>query len=578
MASSIRIVYNPRTNKLEIFTPPWLGDVANGLPSRRWQRTKKVWLAPAVRSNCEYIMSRMADADISEEAAIIIMKSMERPHLSKGVFPSWYRPKTVPYFHQEKALEITYGLDYAALFMGCGTGKSKVAIDTACARAQEGKIDSVLVICPFSIRNNWLKEIGVHSPLPYEARVLKFNTKKAQMEHAEFLTKGDCVKWLILGTESLAAGRAIEWAEKYVLSNRCMVVVDESSWIKNHKANRTDRCIQLGLLASHRMAMTGTPITQGVLDLFSQFEFLDPQIIGMGDYYSFRNTYAIMGGHAKKEVIGYQNLDGLMDDIRPYVYQVSTEEALPDLPPKTYQTRSVEMSKQQKVLYNEISKNMVVPQEGGEGLRVKNALEKALRLQQVAGGHYPVENYDYLKEDTYIEAVPIEGKNPKIEELINMTGEMDGAPTIVWCRFVPEIKAVAAALRKKYGDDAVVEFYGDVDYDTRWENIEKFESGKARFFVGNPFTGGIGIDLIAKACKLAYMYVVYFSNSFSYETRHQSEARAWRSGQEKNVFYIDLVCSNSIDLHIISALGDKHDLAEYVKENIARGADPLALQ
>jgi len=511
----------------------------------------------------------MPDANIDPDAMAAINKAMEKPHLNKSAFPAWYRYETEPYEHQTRALDYVYGLPHAALFMGCGTGKSKTAIDMACARTQEGKIDSVLVICPFSIRNNWIEEIKVHSPIPAKCGVLKFNTKKAQREYGEFLAETDCVKWLIVAVESLAQGSGAKWAEKFLLSNKCMVVVDESSRIKNHKATRTGSCIGLGLLAEYRLIMTGTPITQGVLDLYSQFEFLDPQIIGMGDYYSFRNTYAIMGGFNRKEVIGYQNVDELMDNIRPYVFQVSTEDALPDLPPKIYQIRRVQMSKPQKTMYDKINKDMIIPHNDDTMMVVQNALEKAMRLQQVTGGHYPVELYDHLKEDTYTGIVAIEGKNPKIEELLSMADEMGGASTIVWCKFVPEIKAVAAALRQKYGDNSVVEFYGAVDYDTRWENIRKFESGESRFFVGNPTTGGIGINLIQAS------YVIYYSNSFSYEDRHQSEARAHRSGQTKTVVYVDLLCSNSIDSHVTEALRGKHDLAEHIKGNINKGIDPI---
>jgi len=556
-------------SKLEVYVPFMMAGLGKSLPSRKWNKFKKCWMAPVVRMNCEYIRDNMPGAEISEEARAAMNTCLSRVVIKKGSgFPEWYAPKTKPFSHQEEAMRRAYPYDEFALFMGCGTGKSKVAIDIATARVQEGKIDGILIVCPFSIRENWVNEINIHCPLPSESYVLKFSTKKDKAAYSDFLGKKDCVKFLIVGVESLGAGAAPAYVEKFVLSHKLMVVVDESDSIKNPGANRTESCIRFGLNSKYRMIMTGTPVTQGILDLYSQFEFLNPEIIGTGDYYSFKAIYAIMGGHNNKEVIGYQNVDQLMDSIKPYVYQVTTEEALPDLPPKLYQIRSIPMSPPQKALYAKINKDMVIPG-GNTVIVVQNALEKMLRLQQVTGGHYPEEMWDALNEDIYIKAVPVEGRNPKVEEVIKIAKEVGESSIIVWCRFRPEIEAVSKALAEEFGEDQVVEFHGGVPPEDRWERVQKFESKRARFFVGNQMTGGVGLTLVAAT------YAIYFSNSFSYRDRHQSEARLHRPGQDHTVIYIDLKCEGTVDDRVMEAISNKQDVADYVADSMKSG--PLAL-
>jgi SNF2 family DNA or RNA helicase len=102
----------------------------------------------------------------------------------------------------------------------------------------------------------------------------------------------------------------------------------------------------------------------------------------------------------------------------------------------------------------------------------------------------------------------------------------------------------------------VVSIFGEVSTEDRQEAVRKFQNDDScRFFVGNPTTGGYGLTLTAAS------YVVYFSNSYNLEVREQSEDRAHRIGQKKNVTYIDLIAERTIDEFIISALSKKLKLS-----------------
>ena len=118
---------------------------------------------------------------------------------------------------------------------------------------------------------------------------------------------------------------------------------------------------------------------------------------------------------------------------------------------------------------------------------------------------------------------------------------------------------VLSAIKKEYGNDAVVDYYGKTPNDERQDNITKFQSDpKCRFLVGTPATGGYGITLTAANT------VIYYSNGYDLEKRLQSEDRAHRIGQKKNVTYVDIIAEDTVDEKIVKALRDKINIASQV--------------
>ena len=134
---------------------------------------------------------------------------------------------------------------------------------------------------------------------------------------------------------------------------------------------------------------------------------------------------------------------------------------------------------------------------------------------------------------------------------MNILEETDGK-IIIWARFVYNIESIIKKIKETYGSNSVVAIYGSVSVDQRTENVKKFqEDDKVRFFVGNPVTGGYGLNL-TKANT-----VIYYNNTFDLEVRVQSEDRAHRLGQKKSVTYIDIIARGTIDEFVIKALNNK---------------------
>jgi len=558
--SDVKIEYDDKKGRFIISSPPWDVERARSIPNRRWNKKNRVWYAPALRANAKYILEvYKRDADFSPEALLALANAVLPKQIDKkNAFPSWYNYKTKPFNHQKKAVEAIHPVNHSALFCEQGTGKSKIAIDSYTARAMQGNINAVLVVCPVCVRDNWMNEIDVHCPIEHSSMVL--DTKKIKKVQ-EWMVDEKGFKWLMVGVESLAQGRAYEYAEKFMLMHTAGMPVDESSRIKNFKATRSERCVSLGLMSNYRMLMTGTPITQGIHDLYMQFEFLDSQIISIGDYYSFRNRYVIMGGFEDRQIVGYQNVEELMDYVKPFTFYAQKKDVL-DLPEKLYTKRIIKMSSVQAKAYKELNgkgKETII---NGTLIEIEHVLEKMLRLQQIVGGFYPTEFVDVITGKIKGDTKSLPGKNPKLEELLLVAEEIAGS-AVIWARYRHEIKIIADALREKYGEDTVVEYHGGIDYDQRVQNVKDYESGKKRWFVGNQSAGGIGINLVYGNT------MIYYSNTFSLEERLQSEDRSHRIGQKNDVLYIDLMMEDSIDFDIVEAIRLKCDMADYVKSKLA---------
>ena len=136
-----------------------------------------------------------------------------------------------------------------------------------------------------------------------------------------------------------------------------MVIADESQRIKTHDAQQSKAMHRLGDVAKYKLILSGTPVQNNAIDIFSQYRFLDPTVFGM-NYYAFRGRYAIMGGFSNRQIVGYKDLDELIRKEHSIAYRVTKEEAL-DLPEQTFITRNIRMDTKDKNLYDQIRKKQL---------------------------------------------------------------------------------------------------------------------------------------------------------------------------------------------------------------------------
>lgn len=466
-----------------------------------------------------------------------------------------YPFKTKPYAHQAKAWDMSKEKDEFGLFMEMGTGKTKVAIDTIAYLYDSGRINSVLIVAPKGVYMNWVtKEIPTHLPdhVRYVMASWHAAPKKAEQQALDHvMSQSDDLRILVMNVEAFSTERGTKFASLFMdIGGRVAMVVDESTAIKNPAAARTKNVIKVGMKAKYKRILTGTPVTRSPLDLYSQCQFLNPHLLGFSSYYTFRNRYAIMvdikaGNRSFKKIVGFKQLEELTKLLQRFSYRVKKADCL-DLPDKVYQYRYVELSKEQKQIYKQLSDTAIASLQG-KAITVDNVLTEILRLHQITCGHFK-------SDDGTIVDVP----NNRLDELMDVLEEA-GDKVIIWATYVQDIRKITEKLAEVYGPESVVTYYGATNTDDRSDAVKRFQDDHGtRFFVGNPSTGGYGLTLTAAST------VVYYSNSYNLEYREQSEDRAHRIGQTKSVNYVDLCTQGTIDEKIIKALRAKKNIAAQV--------------
>tara|TARA_R100000687_G_scaffold79782_1_gene74386 strand:- start:34 stop:1134 length:1101 start_codon:yes stop_codon:yes gene_type:complete len=331
-----------------------------------------------------------------------------------------------------------------------------------------------------------------------------------------------------------------------------LVIVDESTTIKNRKAARTSNIVKCGKLAKYRRILTGSPITKSPMDLFSQCEFLDREALGHKSYYGFQARYAViqrrtLGRHSFQEIKGYRRLDELGEKLEKFSHRILKEDCL-DLPDKIYMRRSVQLTDEQKRVYKEMKKFALAEIEAGELATTTSVLTQIMRLQQIVCGFLP-------SDEDGIKPLP----NNRLTELLDTVEEIQGK-VIIWAAWVHNVQEITDALRRRFGPESAASFFGGTPQDERQNTVDLFQdqTSPLRFFVGTPRTGGFGLTLTAANT------VIYYANGYDLETRLQSEDRAHRIGQDKSVTYIDFVADGTIDEKILDALQAKIDIASDV--------------
>lgn len=541
-----------------------------GLPRRKWNGV--AWVVPIADLS---IVRSVFAGFINESPEVSAMGRPAHVHTGAGLGqaadviassrPALVVPvihdyvfKTSPFDHQRIGFDLARRKAAFALLMEMGTGKTKTTIDVLSDLVKRNLIDGVIVICPLAVVLNWETEFEVHSPLTAERRraivMMGSSTEKALA-----LKQGIATGCSVFITNFATLLKLEGELESLLRSRRMAIVVDESTFIANHKAKTSKALFRLGPLARARYILTGTPVDKDPLTVFGQFYFLDPNILGHHNYYSFRGEYGVLRsfdfqGTGKKQpkVVDYKNLDRLRDRIAAHSYRVLKKDCL-DLPPKVYQTLELPMGPQQASLYQRMKKDAVVTCKG-HTVAAPLVVTRMLRQSQITSGFLP--ELDLAGRTVGVVEIEDEVKTPACLELVR-EAVANGQKFIVWSRFLRDIEKLEVLLAAE--GIRCVTYHGDVGTVQRQQHVDAFQADKdVMGFLGQTQTGGIAITLTASSL------VIYFQNTYRLIERLQSEDRAHRIGQTKSVLYVDLVCRGSIDKHVRRALDEKKDFADIV--------------
>lgn len=453
----------------------------------------------------------------------------------------------------DNAVEGLTSVGFHGLFLEMSLGKTKVSLNIAEIMKHYGALSRVLIVCPKAIQSVWMEQIPEHtfftnSPVIWE----NTPTRKKKQEIASLMLHDTPI--LIVRLELFQKKNEVlkNFLEDY-FSMPTLVILDESSKIKNVTTQRTPRLIEYTRGATYRIPLTGTPWTESPLDIFSQMEFMKegfwytfhskwtPAVLKKA-WYIFRSRYAVMReittseGRRFKTVVGTTRVEEIAKKIQPYITQQKKEDWL-DLPPKIFQVLHVEMSKEQAHVYTTM-KNKLLLEYGDTLLIASNAVTLLTRLRQIAGGFYPETGE------------PISKTIPAIEMLLEDVSEYTGK-VVIAASYIAEIEGIYKALSKEYTPELVTTYYGGTK--DREGELERFKT-TARFMVLNPQSGAYGLNL--QFASLMYMY----SRPFSYEQNAQLEDRIHRPGMTGTAVYKDIVVTGTVQERVIKAVAEKKDV------------------
>ena len=440
----------------------------------------------------------------------------------------------------------------------------------------------------------------------------------------EFLTpKWPKLKVFAVNVEAFQSQGIVPFVATYLKHNKVFTIIDEATRIKTPTAKRSKTVHRIEKYGQ-RCILTGTPVTKSPFGLWSMFEFLKHNYFGC-NFFIFQARHGVMmqginertGGRYKtlidektwaivlsqlkkqeelrgnaglmdsdfedvaggmslseknvrfiwkqKEFKKFKRLDELKEQIDPVTSYATKKECL-DLPEKIYETVYLEMSKEHRKVYNTLKSKLLVEYEGKD-LTVINKVALTTRLMQIAGGYFPYIEERELEIGNNIiisekkAGMLIGKKNLKVERIKDELEEMSNFPVIIWCKFVMELEAVYAELKKDY---RCAIYYGKTSNLERGYIIEDFKAGNYDIFIGNPSVAGFGLNLQNATTQL------YYSNGFNVEERLQAEDRSHRIGVKSNCLYKDIVYKDSIDEKVTRAITSGRGLNDYFKATTLR--------
>jgi SNF2 family DNA or RNA helicase len=461
-----------------------------------------------------------------------------------------------PWAHQLEAIDKSKSIKDMALFWEMGTGKTATTVNILRHKYQEaGGVLRTLILSPIVVLENWKEEFIRHAQLaPNNILVLDGSGHKKTDQIMSAIGEG---KIIIANYEVMQNEKIL--AALFKFSPEIMVC-DESQRLKSTSSKRAKNVYELSKVCRWRYLLSGTPILNTPMDIFQQFKILDGGETFGSNFFAFRATFfedknVFMPKH--KHFPDWRPKPGAIDGIAQLIARKAlraTKEQCLDLPPFVRENLYVEMGTDQKRAYKEMKNDFIAfikaKEEGGESrAAIANlAITKALRLQQIVSGFVTTDDGTLVQ----FEDVPrLKALSELLEDLC-----VDNK-VIIWAVFKENYKAIRAVCEEfklKY-----VELHGEVK--DKQKNIEAFRQDKdVKVIIANPMSAGLGVNLIEAS------YSVYFSKSFSLEQDIQSEARNHRGGSEihKKITRIDLICKDTIDEQVTTALAKKENVAEHI--------------
>lgn len=482
--------------------------------------------------------------------------------------------------HQREGVQTAEKLDSIGLFYEVGTGKTYTSISILLQKTNlENRHLRILVLGPKSILVNWareLKDLQEKLEIPREKQyiplVLNQNSSKNKMKHLKSHLNKKSV--IITNYESLQSKELLEFFYSAKLE---FLICDESQRVKNPMAQRTKKAMKLSETAKYNQVLTGTPILNNPMDIWSQLYILDKGKSLSKNFYVFRSQFFIDKNAGMPSHIHFPNwqlrsemIPEFQNVLSKITVQAKRDDVL-ELPPLIKENIYVDLTERQMHHYQEMMNDFVTFIKSKITTETKAvvanlALTKMLRLQQIVSGFV-------IDENGILHQLVEINENPKLEALRDILEDTimpEKKKVIIWSIFKEDHKQIVNLIKDILNSSSIkgkklseIYSYAELTGDIKDKQIEidKFQKDpNCLFMIANQKAGGVGVNLQEAS------YSVYFSKNYSLEEDVQSEARCYRKGSEKHekVVRIDLVAQNTVDELISTALKNKQEISDLI--------------
>jgi SNF2 family DNA or RNA helicase len=546
--------------------------IKSTFPNRHWDTTTKTWtFDPTVLFMAKAIEYKDKFTSISEEARSELntlyiqarkdglvnptepQEPTEKQEQASGAnqdfsaVKSYIKSEYLP--HQRRAFESAISHPNFALFLEQRAGKTYPTIGAIGYRADTAGIRRILIVAPKTVIYEWQEKIEEEADYPVEVHLLDdslddrrqalkglHNPKNLQI----VLTNYDAIRRL--------QSDLISWKPE-------MIILDEAHHIKNGKAQQSKAAFAIGKVAKFRMILTGTPISQSPLDIWSQYRFLDNTIFDKS-YIRFRDRYAVMGGYMGKQIIGLKTVptiqgvknihydEELSKEFTEKVYSIAMRVTLDEVnnSPKPLITyKYAELENSARKIYDHMEEEAFLEVDSGR-VTAPIVLTKLLRMQQICGGFIRADESENYQQVSSAKLNALE------EVIIGLEGK-----AVIFAKFIPEIEAIRALAEKHHIQHHILT--GKTK--NRGQIKKDFQSNPdTKLFIAQIGTGGEGITLSAADIT------IFFSTGLSLLEYDQAKSRIKNLTKTHQLHYIHILAKNTRDEDIVDTLDRKQDIAK----------------
>jgi len=566
-----------------LLTTDWrFKELCKSLPGASWSPKEQVWRAPLSWTTCLALRSTFRDGltvgpNLTEWATNELntrinpsnaFRELETADGDEDLFP-----------HQRAGVQFLKTARRALLADEPGLGKTAQAIRALKAIQDSGEqVFPALIVCPNTLKKNWAREFGRWWP-GVKTQVIK-GTSAQRKKQFESGADVYIINWESLRSHSRLSGygsialvhcKACGGLNEAVTETRCevhprelnaidfkAVVADEIHRSKDPKSKQSRALWSATGDAEIRFALTGTPIANNVVDLWSILHWLSPKDWPSKTKWIDRMIDIMLNAFGGMMVIGVKPMmqDEFYKSVNPVMRRMLKKVVLPHLPPVMNERRDVEMSPKQRKAYEQMRDTMIAELESGDALTAPSILTQTTRLLQFASSYADMVVDESSGELKTILTEP----SCKVDSLMDDISNGDfGDDSVAVCAVSRQlIEILSAAMTKAKIPHGLIT--GAQNEDERQKAVDDFQEGRVKWILFTAQAGGVGITLTT-ARRL-----VMLQRPWSLVDHKQALDRVHRIGSEihDSILIMDYVTEGTIEERVLQVLETKSDNFEQI--------------